>query len=67
MDMYKLKYYMGRNGDTQSDLAKALGLPQSALSARMNGHTDFRKNEIDEIRKRYDLSFEELQAIFFAT
>ena len=67
MDMYKLKYFMGINGDTQSDLASVLGIAQSALSARMNGHTDFRKNEIDEIRKRYSLSAEEVQDIFFAS
>ena len=67
MDMYKLKYFMGKNGDTQSDLASVLGIAQSALSARMNGHTDFRKNEIDEIRKRYSLSAEDVQDIFFAS
>lgn len=67
MDMHKLKYFMGMNGDTQADLAKALGLPQSALSARMNGHTAFRQDEINEIRKRYDLTADELQHIFFTT
>jgi transcriptional regulator with XRE-family HTH domain len=65
--MYKLKYFMGKNGDTQSDLASVLGIAQSALSARMNGRTDFRKNEIDEIRKRYRLSAEDVQDIFFAS
>lgn len=65
--MHKLKYFMGMNGDTQADLAKALGLPQSALSARMNGHTAFRQDEINEIRKRYDLTADELQHIFFTT
>jgi DNA-binding Lrp family transcriptional regulator len=58
---------MGRNNDKQSDLARALGLPQSALSARMNGHTDFRQREMEIIRNRYGLSAEELQTIFFAS
>lgn len=67
MDMNRLRYFMGKHGDNQAELAKALQLPQSALSARMNGHTEFRQNEMDIIRKRYDLSADELQAIFFAT
>ena len=66
MDMNQLRSFMARHGDKQSDLAKALGLPQSALSARMNGHTDFRQKEMEIIRKRYELSAESLQAIFFA-
>lgn len=66
VNMNLLRYFMGEHGDKQSDLAKALDLPQSALSARMNGKTDFRKNEMEIIRKRYSLSAEDLQAIFFA-
>lgn len=66
MDMNLLKYYMGNHGDTQMDLAKALGLPQSALSARMNGKIDFRKTEMEKIRNRYDLDAEKMQRIFFA-
>ena len=67
MNMNLLRYFMMNHGDTQANLAKALNLPQSALSARMNGKTDFRKDEIDAIRRRYNLSAEDLQAIFFAT
>lgn len=61
-----LRYFMSEHGDKQSDLANALNLPQSALSARMNGKTDFRKLEMDIIRKRYSLSAEDMQAVFFA-
>ena len=67
MDMNLLRYFMGNHGDTQLDLAKALGLPQSALSARMNGKIDFRKNEMDKIRNRYNLDAEKMQQIFFAS
>ena len=67
MNMNLLRYFMMNYGDKQADLARALNLPQSALSARMNGKTDFRKDEIDTIRRRYNLSAEDLQAVFFAT
>lgn len=66
MNMNLLRYFMGINGDNQSTLAEALGMQQSALSARMNGKTDFRKNEMEAIRKRYDLDAEQMQEIFFA-
>ena len=66
VNMNLLRYFMSEHGDLQADLAKALSLPQSALSARMNGKTDFRKSEMEVIRKRYSLSAEDLQAIFFA-
>lgn len=67
MNMNLLRYFMGINGDNQSTLAEALGMQQSALSARMNGKTDFRKNEMEAIRKRYDLDAEKMQEIFFAS
>ena len=67
MDMNLLRYFMGRHGDKQSDLAKAIGIPQSALSDRMNGKRSFRQDEMNIIRKRYSLSAEQLQAIFFAS
>lgn len=67
MDMNLLRYFMGRHGDKQYDLAKALNLPQSALSARMNGKTDFRQTEMNIIRKRYGLDADNMQTIFFTS
>ena len=67
IDMNLLRYFMGKNGDKQSDLAKAIGIPQSALSERMTGKRSFRQDEMNIIRKRYSLSADELQAIFFAS
>ena len=67
MDMNLLKYFMGRHGDNQAELAKALGLPQSALSERMNGRRSFRQNEMDTIRKRYGLTAQDMQNVFFAS
>ena len=65
--MNLLRYFMGAHGDRQSDLADALHLPQSALSSRMNGKTEFRRSEMMIIWKRYDLSAENMLAIFFAS
>ena len=59
------KTFMVKNGDTQQKLAKDMCIAQSALSARINGKTDFRQNEINYIRKRYGLSDRETVDIFF--
>ena len=66
MNMNLLRYHMGEHGDKQTTLAKGINMSQSALSERMNGNIDFRKNEMEAIRKRYDLNAEDMQAIFFA-
>lgn len=61
-----MKSVIARNNDTQDALAKALGLPRSAVSNRMNGKVDFRVSEINRIRNRYNLTAEETVEIFFA-
>lgn len=67
MDKNLLRYIMAKNGDRQEDLAKAIGIPQSALSCRLNGKCSFRQDEMNIIRKRYELTAEEMESIFFAT
>ena len=66
MDASLFRYHMDRNGDTQGTLAEALGLSQSGLSNRINGHVSFRQNEMNMIRERYHLSADDIQRIFFA-
>lgn len=56
---------MARNEENQTILAKAMGMPQSALSARINGKMDFRQSEIQFIRDRYHLTCEMVDLIFF--
>lgn len=55
-----------KNHDTQTRLSDDMGLPQSALSARINGKIQFKQNEINFIRKRWNLSDQETVDIFFA-
>ena len=67
MDKNLLRFFMGKHGDNQETLANAINMSQSALSERINGKIDFRKKEIEAIRTRYELTAEDLQAIFFAS
>ena len=63
----EMKVAMKRNEDTQEKLAEALGLQISGISARVNGHIDFRISEVEKIRERYNLSNDELVQIFFTS
>lgn len=65
MNTNKLKAVMKLNEDTQEKLAEALGLKASGVCERINGNVDFRRSEINLIRKRYNLSNEETISIFF--
>lgn len=55
-------------GDRQEDLAFAIGLSRSRLSAKLHGRDGacFSQPEIAAIKKRYSLSSEEVNDIFFA-
>ena len=65
MNKSLMKSAIARNNDTQTALADALELSQSAISNRINGKIDFRLSEIDLIRRRYKLTAEETVNIFF--
>ena len=62
-----LKSVMIKNGDTQQDLADAIGVSISTLNAKINGkRSSFRQSEIIAIMNRYNLEASEVVAIFFA-
>lgn len=65
MNRAGIKSVIARNGETQGDLAAAIGLTPSALSLRINGKVRFSLSEVNKIRKRYRLSPEETVDIFF--
>ena len=66
MNSNLLKAMIIKNGDTQEKLAEAMGLQTSGLNMRINGHTEFRRNEINFIKNRYNLSSCEIDEIFCA-
>lgn len=66
MNPNELKAEMKRNDDTQERLAEALDLNISGVNDRINGRVEFRRSEINIIRKRYKLSPEDTIRIFFA-
>ncbi len=60
----KMKFF----GDTNADLAKAVGITQQTLSSKKNctKGAEFLQSEIRAIKNRYNLSADEVEAIFFA-
>lgn len=55
-------------GDTNASLADAIGCSAQRLSAKINetNGAEFNQSEIKAIKERYNLSHEEVDAIFFA-
>ena len=66
MNKTKLKSVMALHGDTNKDLADELGLTEQSVSCKINENgTEFKQGEIKRIKNRYNLSPEEVDAIFF--
>lgn len=61
-----LKSFMVAFGDTNKELAEYLGISEASVSAKINENkTEFKQSEIASISKRYALTSEEIEAIFF--
>ena len=54
------------NGKTMKDAATAIGCSEASLSRKVNGTSDFTRNEIQLFREAFGLSSEEVSLIFFA-
>lgn len=66
MDKAKLKSYMALYGHTNKDLADILNISEQSVSAKINENgTEFKQGEIRIIAEKYNLSPEEVVAIFF--
>lgn len=68
MNKRKLKEILKEKGESQTQLAEALGLSRVTLSRKISekNSASFTLPEISFIRKRYNLSDEVASEIFFA-
>lgn len=55
-----------RRGLTLNQIAEGLGISPTSLNRKMNGESDFFRNEIEKIIHTLHLSGEEVLRIFFA-
>lgn len=62
----KLRGMILYKNDTLPELAKALKMSQVTLSSKMNGKTEFSRQDIMSIKKRYGLTPDEVDNIFFS-
>lgn len=60
-----LKSKMILKGDTTIALAEHLGVNRQNASIKINGKRDFKQSEIAKIIRRYNLTDQEIRAIFW--
>lgn len=66
MNKAKLRSLMTLHGDINKDLAEYLEISEQSFSCKINENgTEFKQGEISKIKDRYNLSPEEVDAIFF--
>lgn len=65
MNANKFKYFVAERGMTLNELADKIGMNNSTLYRKMNGISDFRRNEILECAKILKITEDELLDIFF--
>lgn len=66
MNKKLLRSVMVLHGDKNKDLAEYLGISEQSVSAKINeNNTEFKQGEIAKIRDRYNLTAEQVEAIFF--
>lgn len=63
-DLFRAKVV--ERGKTMRDAATAIGCSEATLSRKVNGLSDFTRNEIQLFRQSFGLSPEEVEHIFFA-
>lgn len=63
--MIRLRSKMVLHRDNIESLAEHLGISRQTLSARINGHSHFKADEVMSIADRYSLGSDEIVEIFF--
>lgn len=67
MNKAALRSVMVLHGDGNKELAECLGISEQSVSAKINENgTEFKQGEIAKIIERYNLTAEQVEAIFFA-
>jgi len=62
----KIKARLVEKGLKQSDLAKCLGISVQSLNRKLNGVSDFRLSELEEIAKALDIDEHQYNEYFFS-
>lgn len=66
MDVALFKYYAAKNGDKMRDIAKSLNKSTTTVSCNLNSNKgDFRRVDIAKLKKRWQLTPEQIDKIFF--
>lgn len=68
MNKEKLRSIMILNKDNQNTLSAYIGVTPQCFSSKINGRNgaEFTQSEINEIKKKYNLSPQDVDDIFFA-
>ena len=67
MNKEKLKSIMALHGHTNKDLADKLNLSEQSVTNKINEYrTEFKQGEIAKIKDIYNLTPEQVDAIFFS-
>lgn len=68
MDKKELESIMKKHGDTQESLATYLGISRGCFNNKINERNEasFTQPEIMAMKRKYDLSSEDIGRIFFA-
>lgn len=63
----RLKAKIAERGETQAELAAAIGISLSRLNAKLNrkNGAEFNQGEIAAVKRHFSLTAEEVDAIFF--
>ena len=66
MNKERLKSYMALHGHTNKDVADLLRITEQSVSAKINENgSEFKQGEIRILKDAYNLTPEEVDAIFF--
>ena len=63
-NLFKAK--LAANENTMKQIAGAIGVNEATLYRKINGTSDFTRNEIQIIRQFLSLTLEDVEKIFFA-